>query len=650
MCGIAGLLDADARDLPGVLEAMTETLRHRGPDDDGLWTDPEAGIGLGSRRLAVVDLSEEGHQPMDSASGRYVLAFNGEIYNHLDLREELEGMGHRFRGRSDTEVLLEAVDRWGLRGALERSNGMFAVALWDRQTRRLSLARDRLGEKPLYYGRLGGGFGFASELKALRVHPGFRPEIDRDALALLLRHKYVPAPGSIYRGIRKLPPASVLTIDQEVRGEPAPAAYWSAAEAAERGTFEPFRGPAAEAEEVLDELLRDAVGRRMIADVPLGAFLSGGVDSSTVVALMQARSDRPVRTFTIGFRDAAYDESADARRVAGHLGTDHTELLVTPEEAMEVIPALPEIYDEPFADSSQIPTYLVSRLAREHVTVSLSGDGGDEVFGGYNRYLWADAVWRRFGWMPAGLRRAVAGTLLSVSPRGWDSLATRLGPLLPNAARQRVPGEKVHKLARALRADGPEGLYGTLVSHWQDPASVVLGANGGGSSTRLDGAALPGLTRRMMYTDTVTYLPDDILVKLDRATMAVSLEGRVPYLDHRVVEFAWRLPLGMRARDGQGKWLLRRVLDRYVPRDLVERPKMGFGLPIGAWLRGPLRDWAESMLHPTRLRREGYLDPRPVRAAWAEHLSGRRNRQYELWDVLMFQAWLEVSSRKAVPA
>lgn len=650
MCGIAGLLDADARGLPDVVETMTETLRHRGPDDDGLWTDPQVGIGLGSRRLAVVDLTAEGHQPMVSASGRYVVAFNGEIYNHPDLREELQGMGHRFRGRSDTEVLLGAVDYWGLRGALERSNGMFALALWDRRARRLSLARDRLGEKPLYYGRVGGGFAFASELKALWVHPGVRGEIDRDALALFLRYKYIPAPRSIYRGICKLPPASILTIGPEFRGEPAPVSYWSAAEAAERGTAEPFRGSGPEAEEALHELLRDAVARRMIADVPLGAFLSGGVDSSTVVALMQTRSDRPVRTFTIGFRDPAYDESADARRVAEHLGTDHTELLVTPGEAMAVIPSLPEIYDEPFADSSQIPTYLVSRLAREHVTVSLSGDGGDEVFGGYNRYLWAESVWRRFGWMPAGVRRAVAGTLLSVSPRRWDSMAAGLGPLLPATARQRVPGEKVHKLARALRADGPEGLYGSLVSHWEDPASVVLGANGGGSTTRLDGAALPGLTRRMMYTDTVTYLPDDILVKLDRATMAVSLEGRVPYLDHRVVEFAWGLPLGMRARDGQGKWLLRRVLDRYVPRELVERPKMGFGLPVGSWVRGPLRDWAESMLDPTRLRREGYLNPGPVRAAWADHLSGRRNRQYELWDVLMFQAWLEASSRKTVPA
>jgi asparagine synthase (glutamine-hydrolysing) len=648
VCGIAGLLDDGARDLRPLVGAMTETISHRGPDDEGVWADAEAGVALGSRRLAVVDLTEEGHQPMVSASGRYVVAFNGEIYNHLDLRRELEGLGHAFRGRSDTEVLLEAVDRWGPRGALERSNGMFALALWDRRERRLTLARDRLGEKPLYYGRLGGGFGFASELKALRAHPGFRGGIDRDALAMFLRHKYVPAPGSIYRGIRKLPPASMLTIDPAVPGEPTPVAYWSAAEVARGGTADPFSGSAEEAEEALDELLRDAVARRMIADVPLGAFLSGGVDSSTVVALMQAQSGRPARTFTIGLHDPAYDESGDARRVAEHLGTDHTELVVTPEEAMAVIPALPEIYDEPFADSSQIPTYLVSRLAREHVTVSLSGDGGDEVFGGYNRYLWADAMWRRFGWMPAPLRRAVSGTLRSVSPRGWDTLLSRLGPVLPSSARQRVPGEKIHKLARALRAERPDGVYRSLTSHWQDPGAVVLGANGKAGPNGFDGAGLPGLTRRMMYADTVTYLPDDILVKLDRATMAVSLEGRVPYLDHRVVEFAWRLPLEMRARDGQGKWLLRRVLDRYVPRELVDRPKMGFGVPIGSWLRGPLRDWAESLLDPVRLGRQGYLDPRPVRAAWADHLSGRWNRQYELWDVLMFQAWLE--TRERVPA
>jgi asparagine synthase (glutamine-hydrolysing) len=625
---------------------MTATLRHRGPDDEGVWA--EAGVGLGSRRLAVVDLTEEGHQPMTSASGRYVLAFNGEIYNHLDLRRELEARGHRFRGRSDTEVFLEAVERRGIRGALERSNGMFALALWDRRERRLTLARDRLGEKPMYYGRLGGGFAFASELKALRAHPTFEGEIDRDAMAQFLRHKYVPGPRSIYRGIHKLPPATMLTVDPSVTGDPAPVAYWSGADTARRGTAEPFRGSAEEAEETLDELLRDAVSRRMIADVPLGGFLSGGVDSSTVVALMQAQSNRPVRTFTIGFADEAFDESKQARRVARHLGTDHTELVVTPLQAMAVVPRLPEIYDEPFADSSQIPTYLVSQLAREHVTVTLSGDGGDEVFGGYNRYLWAEAMWRRFGWMPSPVRRAVAGTLRSIPPRSWDALLRRLGPVLPASARQRLPGEKVHKLARALRAEGSGGLYRSLTSHWEDPGAVVLGANGEAGSGGLDGAGLPGLTRRMMYEDLVTYLPDDILVKLDRATMAVSLEGRVPYLDHRVVEFAWRLPLDMRTRNGQGKWLLRRVLDRYVPRALVERPKMGFGVPIGTWLRGPLRDWAESLLEPRRLRDQGYLDPGPIRAAWADHLSGRWNRQYELWDVLMLQAWL--ATREAVPA
>jgi asparagine synthase (glutamine-hydrolysing) len=657
VCGLAGVLDptatSDSDALHEVVAAMSETLRHRGPDDAGVWTDAEAGIGLGLRRLAVVDLSAEGHQPMASVSGRYIVAFNGEIYNHRQLRNELEGVGHRFRGHSDTEVLLAAVVQWGLRRAIERFNGMFAFALWDREARRLHLARDRLGEKPLYFGRLGGAFVFASELKALRAHPAFSAEIDRDALALLLRHKYVPSPRSIYRGISKLPSATVLTVDPRMIGDPVPVPYWSLAEVAERGMATPFRGSPDEATDALDELLGDAVALRMIADVPLGAFLSGGIDSSTVVALMQAQSDRPVRTFTIGFQDSAYDESGDAGRVARHLGTDHTDLSVTPEEAMELIPRLPYVYDEPFADSSQIPTFLVAELARRHVTVSLSGDGGDEVFGGYNRYAWGPAMWRRFGWMPGGLRRIMAGGLGAVSPRGWDALAAGARPFLPRRARQRLPGEKIHKLARALRAAGPDGMYRALVSHWQDPQTVVLGAGRGDGASDLDGATLPDLARRMMYADTVTYLPDDILVKLDRATMAVSLEGRVPYLDHRVVEFAWRLPPSMRVRDGEGKWLLRRVLHRYVPRELVERPKMGFGLPIGSWLRGPLRGWAESLLDPARLRREGYLDPVPIRTAWTAHLSGRRNRQYELWDVLMFQAWLEASSRsprQVVPA
>lgn len=651
MCGIAGVWDPSGRlattDLDSLVGRMIVSLRHRGPDDEGSWVDPKAGVALATRRLAVIDLTEEGHQPMASASGRYMLAFNGEIYNHGDLRRELQALGHGFRGRSDTEVLIEGVDRWGLWKTLERVNGMFALAVWDRHERRLHLARDRLGEKPLYYGRIGGGFAFASEVKALRVHPGFRADVDRDALALFLRHKYVPAPRTIYRGIAKLPPATVLTLDGTRSGEPVPVPYWSLGEAAEHGLAEPIRETTPVVVDELASLLGDAVARRMVADVPLGAFLSGGVDSSTVVALMQAHSDRPIRTFTIGFTDPSWDESADARRVARYLGTDHTELVASPGEATAVIPRLADVYDEPFADSSQIPTLLVSELARREVTVALSGDGGDEVFGGYNRYAWTPAVWRRFGWLPQPARRGLAAALTSVSPAGWDRAMRLVEPVLPRSSRQRIAGEKLHKLARSLTARGPDEMYAVLISHWDDPASVAIGASVNGA---VAGPEVRGFTRRMMLLDTSGYLPDDILVKLDRATMAVSLEGRVPYLDHRVVEFAWRLPLAMRVRGATGKWILRRVLDRYVPRSMVERPKMGFGVPIGAWLRGPLREWAEELLAADRIRREGYLRPELVRAVWADHLSGRRNRQYELWDVLMFQSWLEASVRREAVA
>jgi asparagine synthase (glutamine-hydrolysing) len=652
MCGFAGLLaEGQGTDMEPVVSAMTETLRHRGPDDDGVWFDASAGIGLGSRRLAIVDLSPLGHQPMSSASGRYVLAYNGEIYNHTTLRGELEGMGFRFRGRSDTEVLLAAVERWGLLGALERSNGMFAFALWDRQERRLHLARDRMGEKPLYYGFVGNTMVFASELKALRAHPSFAPEIDREALASFLRYKYVPAPRSIFRGIRKLPPGSYVSLAQGMSILPEPIRYWSLAEVVDRGVGEATTVDGTDATEELDALLRDAVRIRMEADVPLGAFLSGGIDSSTIVALMQAQSRDPVRTFTIGFHDATYDEARHARRVAEHLGTDHTELYVTAEEAMSVIPRLPGIYDEPFADSSQIPTFLVSELARRTVTVSLSGDGGDELFGGYNRYVWAPQLWRRFGRFPPVVRRAIIGALLLVSPRGWDVLGKGLSPFLATRMKQSNQGEKLHKLALSLRSDDADGMYLSLVSHWQDPSTLVVGDGFDGRiSTDDDGPAHMQLPARMMYLDSVTYLPDDILTKLDRATMAVSLEGRVPYLDHRVVEFAWRLPFQMKVGEAKGKRILRQVLDRYVPLELVDRPKWGFGIPLGGWLRGPLREWAESLLDQRRLRDEGFLKPEPIRAAWREHQAGRRNRQYELWDVLMFQAWLESIRSKEVMA
>jgi len=646
MCGLTGFVEC-ARDRPAVelratVTRMAETLRHRGPDAGGAWVDPAAGVAMGFRRLAILDLSAEGDQPMTSAYGRYVVVFNGEVYNFRQLRDELGAAGHIFRGHSDTEVLLAAFTAWGIEPALRRLNGMFAFAVWDRSSRQLSLARDRIGEKPLYYGWQGSAFLFGSELKALRAHPAFSADVDRDALALYLRHKYVPTPWSIFRGIRKLPPGSLLTLPFGAAGQTAdPVAYWSARDIVDRGSASPLRDATAATAE-LDKLLRDAVRLRMEADVPLGAFLSGGVDSSTVVALMQAQSNRPVKTFTIGYEDSDFNEAVDAMTVARHLGTDHTELYVTPGDSMAVIPRLPSLYDEPFADSSQIAVHLVSQLAGRHVTVSLSGDGGDELFGGYNRYRWTASA-GRVARIPRPLRRAAAAILTSRPPEAWDGLLRRFGGLLPRGANQRLAGDKLYKLAGVLVLDTPERIYLDLVSHWDQPVSLVAGARE--LPTAITDPArwprVPGLTEHMMYLDLVTYLPDDILVKLDRASMGVGLEGRVPLLDHRVVEFAWRVPLSMKVRDGQSKWLLRQVLYRYVPQHLIERPKMGFGVPIDRWLRGPLREWAEELLDPRRLTLDGYLDPAPIRARWVEHLSGRRNWQYHLWDVLMFQAWLD---------
>lgn len=654
MCGITGFLGFPATTAPDpVLRSMAAAIAHRGPDDHGYWLDPEQQVALGHRRLSIVDLSPNGHQPMFSADGRFVLAFNGEIYNFQDIRTELEaaGLAPAWRGHSDTEVLLAAISAWGVERALQRATGMFALALWDRAERRLVLARDRIGEKPLFYGWSGSAFLFASELKALRQWPEWQPEIDRGSIALLMRHNYVPAPYSIYRRVFKLLPGSFVTVAlADARRGPGPdpreplplRRYWSLRDTVQSATAEPFTGSDWDATDRLEQLLRASIARQMSADVPLGAFLSGGVDSSTVVALMQAQRPEPIRTFTIGFHVDAYDEAVHARAVARHLGTDHTELYVTPAEAMSVIPDLPALYDEPFADSSQIPTYLVSRMARSHVTVSLSGDAGDELFGGYDRYFLGRRIWNRVGWIPGGLRRAGARMLAALPPEQWEGLFARVGPLLPRAVRHRNPGDKVHKLAEVLGAAGPEDFYRGLVSHWRNPASLVVDGVEPATMLTLPGEwpRLDSFTERMMYLDSVSYLPDDILVKVDRAAMGVSLETRVPLLDPALIEFAWRLPLAMKVRNGTGKWLLRQVLYRYVPPELIERPKMGFGVPIDSWLRGPMREWAESLLDVRRLRNEGWFDPAPIRAAWADHLSGRRNLQYLLWDVLMFQAWL----------
>ncbi len=646
MCGItgfwnpAGLNEYDAR---GIVIRMAEAIHHRGPDDGGDWIDPGAGVALGSRRLAIIDLTPLGHQPMQSADGRYVIAFNGEIYNFHDLRSELEAGGATFRGRSDTEVLLAAVARWGVRRALERSNGMFALAVWDREARALHLARDRAGEKPLYYGWAGQTLLFGSELKALRAHPAFRGDINRTALAAFFQRGYVPGPLSIYRGIYKLPPGSLLTLraEQGFRGAPIP--YWSMDEVAESGVAHPFRGSTSEAMDALDGLLRDAVRIRMESDVPLGAFLSGGIDSSLVVALMQAQAGNPVRTFTIGFHESKYNEAEYAKAVAQHLGTEHTELYVTAEEARAVIPRLPTLYDEPFADTSQIPTFLVCEMARRSVTVSLSGDAGDELFGGYRRHQLGPAIWRSLRWIPFGVRRSAAHVLgLSQGPAGL------VGRSVNRVARRwtgkRSLTERIRQTADILSARSPADLYYSLMTFWKTSPSpqgrlvttgeLAAGPNLGGKAAQV-----------MMSLDATGYLPDDILAKVDRASMGVSLETRIPLLDPRVIEFAWRLPLKMKIRGGEGKWLLRQLLYRYVPRTLVSRPKQGFGMPIAEWLRRPLRDWAEALLDERRLRREGLLDPAPIRRKWAEHVSGETRWDYQLWTVLMFQAWSEAQQQ-----
>ena len=645
MCGLVGFLGGDdSHNADALLQQMAGMLAHRGPDDAGVWFDHVQRIGLGHRRLSIVDLSLAGHQPMMSVSERYVIAFNGEIYNHLALRNKLQGADNsqNWRGHSDTETLLAGFEAWGVRATVEQAIGMFAIAVWDQQTQSLTLVRDRIGEKPLYYGWQGDTFLFGSELKALRVHPAFFAVIDRQALCLYMRHNYIPAPYSIYQNIAKLGPGCLLTVSLS-QCEPQIQTYWSVTHVAVDGVAHPFRGSAEQAVGELEVLLSDAISQQMMADVPLGAFLSGGIDSSTVVALMQVQSDRPVKTFTIGFNEEGYNEAVHAKAVAAHLGTDHTELYVTSQQALDVIPRLPSLYCEPFADSSQIPTFLVSQLARQHVTVSLSGDAGDELFCGYNRYVLTQRLWSNLSRVPPSFRHMAASALISIPPIVWNTLLCPLQGLLPASIRQANLGDKLHKGAGVLPSESLNALYLGLTSHWDDPASVVLGANE--PQTMLTGnvpllAALDDI-QRMMILDAMTYLPDDILVKVDRASMGVSLESRIPFLDHRVVEFAWRLPQSMKLRDGVGKWILRQVLYRHVPKALIERPKLGFGVPIDVWLRGSLREWAEELLNESRLQREGYFNPLPIRQKWAEHLSGKRNWQYHLWGVLMFQAWLE---------
>jgi asparagine synthase (glutamine-hydrolysing) len=610
MCGIAGYWTPGgfaSVEAGRVLTAMTERIRTRGPDDEGSWLDPAHGIALGHRRLSVVDLSEAGHQPMLSADGRYVMVFNGEIYNHHEMRSQLAG--EQWRGHSDTETLLAAISAWGLQACLEKAVGMFALAVWDRAQRTLSFARDRMGEKPLYFGWQSGTCYFASELKALKAHPDFKPEVDRNALGSLVRKGYIAAPQSVYQGISKLLPGCFVTFN--AAGHPQGAdgikPYWSLRQAVAQGQAKPFTGTPAQAVDELERLLKQAVQGQMMADVPLGAFLSGGIDSSTIVALMQSQSGRPVKTYTIGFDDPLYNEAEHAQAVARHLGTEHTEYQATAQDALQLVGHLPDIYDEPFADMSQIPTLLVSQLARRSVTVALSGDGGDELFCGYGRYPQAQEAWRKLRRVPLVLRRAIK-------------------PMLPRGV-----------LKAGIDAPDVDAFYRFMNTQWKEYPGLVLGegAQDGGRSFP------PGLDAmsRMMYADMGDYLPDDILVKVDRAAMHHSLETRVPMLDHRIVEFAWQLPTQLKRQEGVGKWPLRQVLYRHVPAELVDRPKRGFAVPMHKWLRTELREWAEEMLSEQRLRSEGFFDVQAVRTEWQMHLDGRKDRHYALWAVLMFQQW-----------
>ncbi|CAM5275169.1 asparagine synthase (glutamine-hydrolyzing) [Eoetvoesiella caeni] len=628
MCGIVGAW-GPLPERQSIIRQSCRSLRHRGPDSDGYWEDESAGLGLGHVRLAILDLSPAGYQPMVSACGRYVLVLNGEIYNHLDLREQLlaQGKAPAWRGHSDTETLLAAFAAWGPQAALQASVGMFAVALWDRQERTLSLARDRLGEKPLYAGFAGKALVFASELKALTRVPGFDHELDRGALALLMRHNYIPAPYSVYQSMRKLLPGTWLQVseaDRDQRRLPQAQVYWSAYEEAARGHADRLSfATDGQAVDALEAVLSTAVKGQMMSDVPLGAFLSGGIDSSIVVALMQAHNEQAVNTFSIGFHEKAFNEAEHAKAVAQHLGTRHTELYVTPDDALAVVPGLADLYDEPFADASQIPTALVMRMARQHVTVALSGDGGDELLGGYSRYFRAQDWWSKREALPAGLRSPVA------------MLGRAAAGLLPQGHRK----DRFSRLAQAATAANASEFYRQFVSYWKDPAQLVVGAQV--PPTVFDRESKLPFFENMMLLDAVSYLPDDILVKVDRAAMAVSLETRVPLIDHRVFEFAQRLPFNYKVRNGQGKWLLRQLLYRHVPQELVDRPKKGFGVPLAAWLRGPLKDWAAALLDESRLRSEGVFHAGPVLQKWREHQSGRRDWSPHLWGVLMTQAWLD---------
>lgn len=644
MCGFAGLLTSAVHDggyLDGVVRRMVAPLAHRGPDDSGFWSDAERGIGLGFRRLSIVDLSASGHQPMQSASGRYWMVFNGEVFNHGDIRRDLLARGRRFRGHSDTEVMLAAFEEWGIEASVRRFIGMFAIVLWDTHRRELSLIRDRMGIKPLFVYNRRGLTTFGSELKALVAEPSFDRTLDRDALTSYLRYLYVPAPRTIYQHAAKLRPGHILTISNAAAPLPESRPYWSVEEVAERGLADQFDGSDEEAVDELDRLLTDAVRLRMEADVPVGALLSGGIDSSVVVSMMQQQSSRPVKTFSVAFDVAEHNEAPHAAALSKHLGTDHTEMTLTGDDALAVVPKLPDIFDEPHADTSQIPAFLVCEVARREVTVALTGDGGDEVFGGYNRYTYGERMLGRMLSVPKPARRVIAAGIGRLSSNSWARAHRAVTPMLPSPLQQRLAGEKLAKVGRMMSADSIPHMYRSLVSAWQAPGRVVVdGSEHDDLMERVLTSPRPArLLDRMMLADQLTYLADDQLAKVDRVSMAVSLEARVPLLDHRLVEFSWRLPAEMKIREGTGKRLLREVLYRRVPRTLVERPKMGLSVPLEQWLRGPLRPWAEDLLSPEALERDGILRAAPIRRSWEGLLAGRGDESLAIWSVLVFQAW-----------
>ena len=648
MCGITGFYSKTSSNFNNIILKMNSAITHRGPDSNNIWQDKNSGIVFGHQRLSILDLSTAGNQPMVSNSGRYIITYNGEIYNHLEMRKELNkiNLNIKWKSNTDTETLLEALELWGIKKTLKKIVGMFAFGLWDKRNRSLILVRDRIGEKPLYFGWQGKGdskvFLFGSELKALKVHPEFSREINRDAIALQLRHNYIPDPYSIYKDIYKLLPGHYLELTEDNLKKnflPTPKIYWSLTKSAIYGNNNQLTQSDESIQSDLEKRLKLSVKQKMISDVPLGAFLSGGIDSSTIVALMQSQSNHPIKTFTIGFNEDDYNEAQHAKKIAKHLGTDHTELYFSSKTAMEVIPKLSTIYDEPFSDNSQIPSFLLSQLAKKDVKVALSGDGGDELFCGYNRYMSTNNWSKKFNSVPISLRKILAYAIKLISQKNWN----KLFKLLPGLNQHINYGHKIHKGAKALEANKLSDLYYILISHWQNPTEVVTNSK---ESQTFFSEFKPELLnfnnhQKMMMLDLITYLPNSILVKVDRASMASSLEARVPFLDHELIEYSWKIPHSLKFRNGKGKWILRQILNNYVPKNLTERPKMGFGIPLGSWLRGPLRDWAENLLNEKRLTQEGYFNPKLIRNKWHEHLSNKYNWQHDLWNVLMFQAWID---------